>query len=217
MIPRLPMAKGGSDGLSNALRVMLVGRNPLARIGLAAMLNTQEALTVVAEVGDPTTLAEEIALHVPHVLVWDVDNERALEALAGLGTAPPILALLAEAEDVEAAWMAGVRGLLPRQANAAALKAAIQAIHNGLVVISPALMGVFLPNRQNAPSEALTGRESEVLRLIAEGLPNKAIALKLGISENTVKFHVNAILGKLGVQSRTEAVVQAVRQGLLML
>jgi two-component system nitrate/nitrite response regulator NarL len=67
------------------------------------------------------------------------------------------------------------------------------------------------------PVEELTPRELEVLRLMAEGLPNKTVALRLGISEHTVKFHVNAILGKLGVSSRTEAVVHATRLGLILL
>jgi DNA-binding NarL/FixJ family response regulator len=65
--------------------------------------------------------------------------------------------------------------------------------------------------------EPLTPREGEVLRLIAEGLPNKTIAARLEISESTVKFHVNAILGKLGVESRSEAIVQAARLGLVIL
>jgi two-component system nitrate/nitrite response regulator NarL len=65
--------------------------------------------------------------------------------------------------------------------------------------------------------EPLTPRELEVLRLVAEGLPNKTIAARLDISEHTVKFHVNTILGKLGVASRTEAVVRATRLGLILL
>jgi two-component system nitrate/nitrite response regulator NarL len=67
------------------------------------------------------------------------------------------------------------------------------------------------------PVEDLTPRELEVLQLLAEGLPNKAIGLRLSISEHTVKFHVNAILGKLGAQSRTDAVVRATRLGLIIL
>jgi two-component system nitrate/nitrite response regulator NarL len=77
-------------------------------------------------------------------------------------------------------------------------------------------MSLFPPPAP-APTEELTAREREVLQLLAEGLPNKAIAARLTISEHTVKFHVNAILTKLGVQSRTEAVVRAVRLGLIML
>jgi len=68
-----------------------------------------------------------------------------------------------------------------------------------------------------APAEALTGREMEVLQLLAEGLPNKIIANKLSITDHTVKFHVNAIMSKLGVQSRTEAVVRATKLGLIIL
>ena len=66
-------------------------------------------------------------------------------------------------------------------------------------------------------STELTTRELEVLRLVAEGLPNKAIAHRLGISEHTIKFHVNSIMGKLGAQSRTEAVISATRQGQILL
>jgi DNA-binding NarL/FixJ family response regulator len=68
-----------------------------------------------------------------------------------------------------------------------------------------------------APAEALTPRELEVLQLLAEGLPNKTIARQLSISEHTVKFHLNAIMSKLGAQSRTEAVVRATRLGLIIL
>jgi len=78
----------------------------------------------------------------------------------------------------------------------------------------------MMPGRDSVhdfPVEELTPRETEVLQLMADGLTNKAIAQKLSISEHTVKFHVNAILGKLGVQSRTEAVVRATRLGLLLL
>jgi DNA-binding NarL/FixJ family response regulator len=94
--------------------------------------------------------------------------------------------------------------------------------HN-IAVIEPdfvaALIGeVEPPGDAGQPLvEPLTPRELEVLRLMAEGLPNKGIAQRLEISEHTVKFHVNAILGKLGVESRTEAVVRATRLGLILL
>ncbi len=88
------------------------------------------------------------------------------------------------------------------------------------MVLDPTLAPAILPARdwEDEPLvEALTPREEEVLHLLADGLSNKAIALQLGISDHTVKFHVNAILGKLGAQSRTEAVVRATRMGLLVL
>jgi two-component system nitrate/nitrite response regulator NarL len=88
------------------------------------------------------------------------------------------------------------------------------------MVWDKALAATLLPFRQEAPAlltEPLTPREHEVLQLVAEGLPNKTIADRLHISEHTVKFHINALMGKLGAQSRTEAVVRASRLGILLL
>ena len=88
------------------------------------------------------------------------------------------------------------------------------------MVVDRDLAPALYPRPDIEPSplvESLTPREVEVLQLLAEGLPNKGIAQRLGISEHTVKFHVNAIMGKLGAQSRTEAVVQATRLGLILL
>jgi DNA-binding NarL/FixJ family response regulator len=86
-------------------------------------------------------------------------------------------------------------------------------------VLDAALSAALLAPRDRvpAPSEELTARELQVLQALAEGLPNKAIALRLGISEHTIKFHVNSILSKLGAQSRTDAVVRASRLGLIIL
>ncbi len=90
----------------------------------------------------------------------------------------------------------------------------------GLVVIDPAFPLAVVPARGEAAdvaAEELTPREVEVLQLLVEGLPNKQIAQRLSISEHTVKFHVDAILGKLGAHSRTEAVTRAARLGLIIL
>ncbi len=91
-----------------------------------------------------------------------------------------------------------------------------------LVVLDGSFAGDLLLSAQpeasgDRPVEDLTPRELEVLQLLAEGLANKAIAQRLGVSDHTIKFHVNAILGKLGAQSRTEAVVRATRLGLIVL
>jgi DNA-binding NarL/FixJ family response regulator len=117
-------------------------------------------------------------------------------------------------------WASGVRGLLLRDVDATTLALALPAVARGLVVCDTTLVAGLFPARQPpfmSSTEALTPREQEVLQLLAEGLPNKTIADRLRISEHTVKFHVNAILSKLGVQSRTEAVVRAMRLGLLLL
>ena len=91
--------------------------------------------------------------------------------------------------------------------------------HTGLVVSDPSLAPPTapLPIAASGPLPQLTQREGEALRLLAEGLPNKAIADRLGISEHTVKFHVNSLMGKLGAQSRTEAVTRATRLDLLLI
>ena len=94
------------------------------------------------------------------------------------------------------------------------------AVTHGLLVLDPSLAEAVPPIRDAHPTGAatvLTPREQEVLQLLAEGLPNKSIADRLGITEHTVKFHVNAILGKMGAQSRTEAVTRATRLGLILL
>jgi two-component system nitrate/nitrite response regulator NarL len=112
-------------------------------------------------------------------------------------------------------WDVGLRDVAP-----APLLAALRAVARGLTVFEPALAALrATPRGATAPSapEGLTPREREVLGLLAEGLSNKAIADRLDISEHTAKFHVNAVLTKLGVQRRTEAVVRAARLGLVTL
>jgi NarL family two-component system response regulator YdfI len=117
-----------------------------------------------------------------------------------------------------------VWGVLPLDSTAEELHAALLALHNGLLVGPPELVeALFTPRLQDgelmreAALDALTERELQVLQLLAQGLANKQIALALGISEHTVKFHVSGIYAKLGAASRTEAVRQGVRQGLIIL
>jgi DNA-binding NarL/FixJ family response regulator len=98
--------------------------------------------------------------------------------------------------------------------------AALTAVSEGLTVLDPSVAGVLSPAEELPPTalaEELTPRELEVLQLLAEGLSNKAIGYRLEISEHTVKFHVTAIMSKLGAQSRTDAVVRATRLGLIVL
>ena len=107
---------------------------------------------------------------------------------------------------------------LPSDVDAAALAAAVRAAAAGLIVLDPTVAGatgVHAHARTSESAETLTAREREVLLLVAEGLPNKAIARELGISEHTAKFHVGSLLGKLGAASRTEAVTLATRRGIL--
>jgi len=205
-------------------RLLVVAADPLSRAGLATLLGEQPGLQVVGQVNEGETLAADVDLYRPDVIVWDLgwepeENLTWLEELAGEGEAP-ILALIPDEEPAVAAWSAGARGLLFRDAAVERLLAAIKAVAQGLAAIEPDLLADIGPIESledSASVEELTPREIEVLQLLAEGLANKAIAQQLKISEHTVKFHVNAIMSKLGAQSRTAAVVRATRLGLIML
>lgn len=137
---------------------------------------------------------------------------------------PLILVLTSTPEQAPVIWQTGVQGLLLRTTNSDEITTALSAIGQGLLVIDPELSG-FLWSTQRMPARSdssdlvkpLTPRELEVLQLVAEGLPNKTIARQLDISEHTVKFHLNAILGKFNASNRTEAVMRATRAGLIFI
>jgi two-component system, NarL family, nitrate/nitrite response regulator NarL len=214
------------------LRVLITAEDPLARAGLATLLAARPDCAVVGQV-TPADLAGMLDIYRPDVIVWDSGWEAApgamsalrvaLDALAEYGpAAPPVAVLLPDEAIAAEAWTAGVRGLLPRAIEVERLVAALHGIAQQLAVIDPTFASSLIPDSfsplDGQPlAEDLTPREAEVLQLLAEGLANKAIALKLGISEHTVKFHINALMGKLGAQSRTDAVVRAARRGLLIL
>jgi len=109
---------------------------------------------------------------------------------------------------------AGVGGVLQSNASSEQIVQAIKSVASGLMVFDRALAP---QSPDDEPLEQLTPRESEVLRLLADGLGNKEIAVKLSISEHTIKFHIHSILGKLGAASRTEAVTRGLRSGLIEL
>lgn len=113
----------------------------------------------------------------------------------------------------------GIRGVILPDATHEEIESAVNAVHAGLVVTSPALLSRVLPEAPITEelADPLSDRELEVLDLMAEGLSNKLIAYRLNISEHTVKTHVASVFGKLGASSRTEAVSQAIRRGLIML
>ncbi len=143
------------------------------------------------------------------VLVRDEPPE-----ISDVSAAVPVV-LLTDDLPVQDLWRWGARAILPRDATAPQIIAAIYAASAGLVVVPAEETGAMLPVRAAELAEPLTPREMEVLDMLAEGLPNKLIAHKLGISEHTAKFHVNSILAKLNAGSRTEAVMRGVRLGLV--
>ncbi len=196
-------------------RLLLVGEDALARAGLRALADAAGAV-VVAEAEPGEVAAEPTA----DAAVWELGSSvESLDALRDLAAKLPTLVVLWSPEQARDALAAGARGLLLREELAERLASAVAGVADGLLVLDPALAETVL---RPAPSgaalvEALTPRESEVLALLVDGLSNRAIAGRLGISEHTAKFHVNSILGKLGAQSRGEAVAQAARLGLVTL
>lgn len=205
-----------------ALRLLIVADDPLARAGLAALLAAQAGVTVAGLSGSDGELAAAAATFQPDALLWDLGWEPAggVERLSHFVDegSPPVVALLATPAVAGEVRAAGARGLLARTTDGAQMAAAAGAAVQGLLVFDADMVAAPAPLAADGqPVEPLSGRELDVLRGMAEGLSNKLIARQLAISEHTVKFHVNAILGKLGAQSRTEAVVRATRAGLILL
>ncbi|MGD8759712.1 MAG: response regulator transcription factor [Anaerolineales bacterium] len=201
------------------LKVVVMAGDPLAHAGLVSLLEEQTGVTVVPTLPEGDMLDSPLA----DVAVWDLgwQTEEEMARLVALEDAePPIVALLPDEAYAAEAWAAGVRGLLLREVEIGQLVAALHSVSQGLIVFDARLSrtaAASLAQAEAMPVETLTARELEVLQLMAEGLSNKAIAQRLEISEHTVKFHVNAILGKLGSQSRTEAAMRAARLGLILL
>ncbi len=214
------------------VRVLVAASSAVVRAGLEALIAASPALEVVGRAADAAALERNARMLRPDVVLFEVephddDPMSSLEPLlAGRAGAPALVVL---ADDARGGWTvealrAGVRGVLPREATVGEIVAAVGAAAAGLVALSPELVGALLPTLSSvsralppAPIQALTPREVEVLGMLAEGLGNKIIARRLGISEHTIKFHVGSIFAKLNASSRTEAVTIGARQGLIML
>ena len=198
------------------IRVAIAAASAVVRAGLETLLSTAAGLEVAGVWPD----AKELG-----------DSRPDLVLIAG--TAPNSLtapSVVLTNED-QPSWTiealrSGVRALLPRDATPVAILAAIDVAASGMALIDPqdleALLALSTPAQaaetaQTATTTPLTPRELEVLRMMAEGVANKEIAWRLGISDHTVKFHVASILGKLDAGTRTEAVARGLRTGLILL
>jgi two-component system, NarL family, response regulator YdfI len=212
------------------IRVFIVAPSSLARSGLENLLARRD-VKVVAAAPSIESLEGQLAQAEADVLILDASSEQPsplLEMLRSSEIASEIsVVLLADWPSSEAladALRAGVRAVLPTDVTRDQMFATVQAAVAGLVVLHPqevnqAFPAVTTPLSQ-APSELsepLTRREREVLQMLASGLANKEIAVRLNISEHTVKFHVASLLGKLGASGRTEAVALGIRRGLVLL
>ena len=205
------------------LGVMVIAADPLARAGVSALLEAQPGLAVVGQASGEENYRALLESLAPTAVVWDLGwpQEALQDRLAEAAeSATPIIVLLGDEGLADDVLQAGARAVLPRDVGGPALADALRAVLQGLLVVHPSFAPSLVssaPLADEHPLEELTPRELEVLQHLAEGLSNKAIAQALQISEHTVKYHVNAILGKLGARSRTEAAIRAARAGLIIL
>lgn len=225
--------------------VFVVAASPIVRSGLEALIAGDERFKVVGTSSEITALVGAIEGRAIEeqpidVVLWEVERQTAsrftsplaIEETAGeVRSASAVIALVDDPTEhwIAEALRAGVRAVLPRVATAGEIIAAVEAAASGLIVVHPDWLDPLLssappslspPDEETLPGseiDALTPREVEVLAMLAEGLGNKIIAWRLGISEHTIKFHVSSIFAKLGASSRTEAVTLGIRRGLIML
>ncbi|MBD0418189.1 response regulator transcription factor [Streptomyces sp. TRM S81-3] len=216
-----------------AIRVLIADDQPLVRRGLALILTPDPAFEVVGEAGDgeeAVALAHRLR---PDVVVMDIrmpvlDGVAATARLARELPGCRVLALSTFDMDeyVVAALRAGAHGFLPKDVSPEELVAAVRVVHTGEAAVAPRLLTrliaayVRAPHRAGPPAVAvdsgeLTPREAEVWRLMARGLDNTEIARALDISVSTVKNHITAVFGKLGVRDRAQAVIAAYETGLV--
>jgi DNA-binding NarL/FixJ family response regulator len=191
---------------------VVVARDPLVRSGLVAVLSAYPGLVLkeaLETAPDPVTA---------DVVVWDAPEAWGRPSLT------PTLALVSAAHEARQALRFGARGALSRSTTPHAIASAALAVAAGHWVLDESFASALLhlgEGRDSPPTPGVPGplspRELQVLTLLSEGLSNRDIATRLGISRHTAKFHVNAILDKLGATTRTEAVVLAARSGLLTL
>jgi two-component system, NarL family, nitrate/nitrite response regulator NarL len=205
--PQLPAA------LTDPIKVALLTDDPLLRAGLSSLLVQVGSIDVVDRD------AAEVAL-------WDagVDADKMLGRLGELRALPmPAVAVVRDAAHVAPVLAAGARGVVLRDQVGPGIHAALAAVRSGLTVMDAELADSLVPAmpvRAAAGGKGkgeLTERERQVVQLLSEGLSNKLIADRLGISDHTAKFHVNGVMVKLGASTRTEAVVEAMRRGLIRL
>jgi two-component system, NarL family, response regulator LiaR len=210
------------------IKVMLVDDHNVVRQGLKLFLATQPDIAVVAEADNGQDALAAVAQHQPDVVLMDL----LMPKLDGIGATQQIkarypdvevivLTSFTEDQQITAVIKAGAIGYLLKDVQPTELAAAIRAAQRGEVHLHPEvarrLMQSLGPNKEPALAEPLTEREIEVLRALSRGESNKQIADTLVVSEKTVKAHVSNILGKLGLQSRTQAVLYALRHGMASL
>lgn len=211
--------------MTEPIHILIVDDHPVVRDGLAAILGTQPDFVVVGEAGDGRTAVQKAQELTPDVILLDLempgmDGVETLRQLKAHHVRARVIVFTAFDSDerIVTAVQAGAQGYLLKGAPRQELFHAVRVVHSGGSLLQPIVASKLLQRVNQEPEpplEPLTARELEVLQALAAGLQNKEIAAKLVISERTVKFHVSAILGKLGAGNRTEAVALAAQRGLV--
>lgn len=204
------------------IRVYVVDDHAVVRQGLRTFLDLQPDIEVVGEAAGGAQAVREAPASAPDVILLDLvmpegDGVSALGRLSEVLPSARVIVLSSFGDDanVAAAMRAGAAGYLLKDVDPQALATSIRDVHAGRAALHPDVLTRLLRQREAPPASQLTARELDVLVSITEGLANKQIGRRLGITEKTVKTHVSSILGKLGVQDRTEAAVVAIRDRLV--
>lgn len=209
------------------IRILVADDHPIVRDGLVAILSTQPDFEIVGEAADGAEAVRHALTLTPDVMLLDLampelDGVEVLKRLRAEGASTRVIVFTAFDTDerILDAVQAGAQGYLLKGAPRDELFNAVRVVQAGGSLLQPIVASRLMRRVSEGRAvqdvaELLTGRELEVLRLLAQGQQNKEIAAQLVISERTVKFHVSSILGKLGAGNRTEAVRVAAQQGLI--
>jgi NarL family two-component system response regulator YdfI len=213
------MAKGNGGG---AIRIAVVATSAVSRAGLESIVRSHADFHLAGSFGAVAGLVSFSRNTELDVIVIDSDSNRDLLLKPISEAAIVLLTEVPDARSVARLLRIGVRAILSRESDPDNVLSAIYAVYDGLVLLSTATAESLASVYGDQPlqvedevSEEITSRETEVLRMLAEGLVNKEIAARLSISEHTVKFHISSILDKLGASTRTEAVTLGIRRGLI--
>lgn len=203
-----------------SILVFVVDDHPVVREGLQALFGRYPEFKIIGEAGDGLTAVEMFASLQPDVALIDIrlPGQSGIDTIRALRAAYPKVGLIAITSfdgdtDARNALAAGANGFLFKGAPGAEVLAAVRAVHAGGSWITDEIAALL--HATSGP--ALSAREQEVIALVADGMRNQEIAEQLGLSLSTVKCHVNAIMEKLDAQDRTEAVVTALKRGILHL
>ncbi|MEU8762190.1 response regulator transcription factor [Streptomyces sp. NPDC048659] len=214
------------------IRVLLADDETMIRAGVRAILAADPGIEVVAEAGDGHEAVELARLHRPHVVLLDIrmprlDGLGAAEELrtAAPGTAVVMLTTFSEDAYITRALGSGVSGFLLKSGDPRELIAGVRAVAEGAAYLSPTVARRVLDTlgggrfsraaEARARLEPLTGREREVVALVGAGLSNQEIAERLYVVEGTVKAHVSAVLGRVGLRNRVQLAILAYEAGLV--